>query len=75
MSEGVSAPFFFTGNLCVSFHYPSLKSIFEISTQNLTFAAVLILLNNIIQHVSDSCTEFGVSLCFSRNCKWFETIT
>ena len=55
MSKGVTALLFFIGSLCLSFYCLSLESVLGISTQNLTFAAVLILLYT-IQCVRDSCT-------------------
>ena len=55
MSEGTSAPLFLIGSLCVSFRYLSLESVLLISSQNLTFTAVFILLYT-IQRVSDSCS-------------------
>ena len=59
MSKGVSALLFFIGSLCLSFYYLSLESVLGISTQKLTFAAVLILLYT-IQRRRDSCTELLV---------------
>ena len=47
MSEGASAPLFHIGSLCVSFRYMSLESVLGISTQNLTFTAMLILQYNV----------------------------
>ena len=59
MSKGVTTLLFFIGSLCLSFYYLSLESVLVISTQNLTFAAVLILLHT-IQRVRDYCTELLV---------------
>ena len=61
MSKGVSALLFFIGSPCLPFYhdYLSLESVLGISTQNVTFAAVLILLYT-IQCVRDSYTELLV---------------
>ena len=71
MSKGVSALLFFIGSLCLSFYYLSLESVLGISTQKLTFAAVLILLYT-IQRRRDSCTELGAcaSTEIASGLKW-----